>query len=85
MILQEDTHIAQLIVKDSGNGICIETLEKLFVPFFTTKEIGKGTGLGLSISKGIVEEHEGDLDYQKLDGHTAFILTLPKHRKSNAA
>jgi len=54
----------------------------LFTP---QKKSEKGTGLGLSISKGIVEEHEGDLDYQKLDGHTAFILTLPKHRKSNAA
>ncbi len=83
--MQEDSHITQLIVKDSGDGIGFETLEKIFVPFYTTKEVGKGTGLGLSISKGIVEEHYGDLDYQKLDGHTAFILTLPKYRKIDVA
>ncbi|TNF25267.1 MAG: PAS domain S-box protein [Deltaproteobacteria bacterium] len=83
--MQESTHIAQIIVKDSGVGIGFETLEKIFVPFYTTKEIGKGTGLGLSISKGIVQDHNGELDYQKLDGHTAFILTLPKHRRSDVA
>jgi PAS domain S-box-containing protein len=83
--MQEDTHIAQIIVKDSGDGIGFEKLEKIFVPFYTTKEVGKGTGLGLSISKGIVQDHNGDLGYQKLDGHTAFILTLPKHRRSDVA
>lgn len=83
--MQEDTHIAQVIVKDSGDGIGFETLEKIFVPFYTTKEVGKGTGLGLSISKGIVQDHNGELDYQKLDGRTAFILTLPRHRRSDVA
>lgn len=68
----------EVIVKDSGHGISQEIQSKLFDPFFTTKGIGKGTGLGLSISKGIAQEHDGDLYYQLIDGHTAFVISLPK-------
>lgn len=67
----------EIIIQDSGNGIEDEQIEKLFNPFFTTKAVGKGTGLGLSISKGIAKDHDGDLEYRILDGHTAFILSIP--------
>lgn len=76
---KSDNNFEQIIVRDSGKGINEETVKKLFNPFYTTKEIGKGTGLGLSISKGIALEHQGDLEYQLLDGHTAFVLKIPKY------
>ena len=65
-------------VSDTGTGMEKDVLEKIYEPFFSTKEVGKGTGLGLSVSKGIAQEHGGDLEYQLIDGHTAFILKLPK-------
>ncbi|MFZ4403637.1 MAG: sensor histidine kinase [Pseudobdellovibrionaceae bacterium] len=66
-------------VTDSGKGIAPKVAEKMFLPFYSTKEVGKGTGMGLSISKGIVESHKGEFHY-KLDeaGHTQFIAVFPK-------
>lgn len=65
-------------ITDSGKGIDQEIADKMFYPFFTSKEIGKGTGLGLSISKSIMERHGGNI--QLLQGHpnTCFMLSLPK-------
>jgi C4-dicarboxylate-specific signal transduction histidine kinase len=57
-------------------GILKVTADKMFSPFFTTKEVGKGTGLGLSISKGIVERHGGLLYFDKSSNNTRFILEL---------
>lgn len=65
---------------DSGQGISSETRDKIFLPFFTTKEIGKGMGLGLSISKGIVEKHRGTLKLDTTSPQTRFVLRLPKER-----
>lgn len=64
-------------VIDSGQGISEKNLEKIMVPFFTTKEIGKGTGLGLSISKNIIEDHGGKLFYDSSCPNTCFIIDLP--------
>ncbi|HEX2987523.1 MAG TPA: [Fe-Fe] hydrogenase large subunit C-terminal domain-containing protein [Chloroflexota bacterium] len=67
-----------ITVADTGCGIAEENLRKLFVPFFTTKEIGKGTGLGLAIAYGIVKMHRGTLDVQsKLGQGSSFTVTLP--------
>jgi PAS domain S-box-containing protein len=66
----------QISVTDSGPGISEELEEKIFRPFFTTKDVGKGTGLGLSISKGIVERHGGLLYLDRSSPHTRFILEL---------
>jgi histidine kinase len=46
-------------VKDTGTGISKNILDKIYEPFFTTKEVGKGTGMGLSISYGIVQDYGG--------------------------
>ena len=65
-------------IKDSGAGIPQETREKLFQPFFTTKEIGKGTGLGLSISKSLMQGMGGDLVLSPDLTHSCFLLKLIK-------
>ncbi|MEO5668824.1 MAG: DAHL domain-containing protein [Bdellovibrionota bacterium] len=67
-------------VTDSGDGLAEEVREKIFQPFFTTKEIGKGTGLGLSISLGIIKGHQGILSVDEHHAHTRFIVRLPKHQ-----
>jgi signal transduction histidine kinase len=66
-------------VSDTGAGVPKEFENKIFDPFFTTKTFGKGTGLGLSISKGLVEVHEGELLYQRLEGRTNFLVRLPSY------
>ncbi len=64
-------------IKDSGRGIPEHLMQKIMLPFFTTKEIGKGTGLGLSISKGIMESHGGKLELDPSQPNTCFILKFP--------
>jgi len=70
-------NIGKIIVQDSGSGIDSGTLEKIFNPFFTTKDIGVGTGLGLSISKKLAEQNGGDLYYELKDGKTTFVIEVP--------
>jgi two-component system NtrC family sensor kinase len=66
--------------EDTGVGISEERLEKVFDPFFSTKE--KGMGLGLSICHGIIEAHQGSIEAQsKLGKGTTFIIKLPILRK----
>ena len=65
-------------VTDAGCGIPIETRDKIFQPFFTTKEVGQGTGLGLSISASIMREHHGELGVDHSNPHTCFFLRLPR-------
>ena len=66
----------QLTVADTGCGIPLEILPRIFDPFFSTKSAG--TGLGLSISHGIVREHGGTIDVESAPGRgTRFTITLP--------
>ncbi len=68
----------EIEVRDSGHGISIENMEKIFNPFFTTKEIGHGVGLGLAISYGIVKEHNGEITVESEIGKGArFTVSLP--------
>jgi two-component system NtrC family sensor kinase len=68
----------KITVSDTGKGMAPEELEKIFLPFFTTKQAGKGTGLGLAISLNIVESMGGRIDVQSMPGAgTSFIITLP--------
>ena len=57
-------------------------MDKICIPFFSTKPADQGTGLGLSISYGIIEEHHGELDIQSVHGHwTEVIVDLPMWQK----
>jgi len=68
--------LVEIKFKDSGSGIDREHIEKIFYPFFTTKE--KGTGLGLAIAYRIVEEHNGILRVASNSGiGTTFEVILP--------
>ncbi len=74
---QEDGKIV-ISFTDDGPGMAPENIDKIFNPFFTTKEVGKGTGLGLSICYGIVKEHGGRIYAKSQPGHGAtFIIELP--------
>src|SRR5690606_4464342 len=65
-------------IADEGCGIAPEIVDRIFDPFFSTKEIGKGTGLGLAISYGIIKDHGGDIlvRSQPKQG-TTFTILLP--------
>ena len=67
-----------ILVIDSGKGISGEMREKIFTPFFTSKEIGKGTGLGLSISLSIMQKLSGNLELDTAHENTCFKVTIPK-------
>jgi len=68
----------QVSFTDDGAGISPENLDKIFNPFFTTKEVGKGTGLGLSICHGIITQHKGRIYAQSESGKGAtFVIELP--------
>ncbi len=65
-------------ISDTGTGIPLSDLDKIFEPFYTTKNVGKGTGLGLSISYGIIQECNGSIHaVNNDDGGATFILTFP--------
>jgi len=71
-------HNVHLIVEDTGAGMSKEVLEKIFVPFFTTKDVGQGTGLGLPVIHGIVTAHSGSINVKSRPGcGTRFEIRLP--------
>ncbi len=72
----KDESALEFIVKDNGEGIKNNNLDKIFDPFFTTKK--HGTGLGLAITHGIIEQHNGTIHVKsEPDKGTAFHITLP--------
>lgn len=75
--LPDDTYI-RIRVSDSGTGIDNKTMQRIFEPYFTTKETGKGTGLGLALVNSIVQEHKGAITVDSTPGKgTVFSVYLP--------
>ncbi len=76
----------RLDVTDTGHGMDDETLEKIFDPYFTTKEIGEGTGLGLAIVHGIITHHNGYISVSSGAGSgTTFHIYFPTAVKETEA
>ena len=70
-------------LSDTGRGMSQQQLENIFVPFYTTKEVGKGTGLGLSVSYGIIESLGGKIEVESSLGQgSTFTIVLPIHQKA---
>jgi signal transduction histidine kinase len=68
----------EVTVKDNGDGIPQDLLNKIFQPFFTTKAPGQGTGLGLSLSYDIIRAHGGEIKVETKEGEgSEFIIQLP--------
>lgn len=80
--IHSENDLLYLSVTDSGRGIPKEVQDKMFTPFYTTKEVGKGTGLGLSISKGIVDRHRGRIFVDPKSANTRIVveLSLSNHK-----
>ena len=75
--LEESSDNVKVIIEDNGIGMDSDTLNKISDMFFTTKK--RGSGLGVSLSKEIVEQHNGSLVYNSVEGKgTSVIVTLPK-------
>jgi len=69
---------AILYIEDTGHGIPEEKIGKIFMPFYTTKDVGQGTGLGLSVVYGIVKSHKGDIKVSSETGKgTKFEVSFP--------
>jgi two-component system NtrC family sensor kinase len=72
------TPMVEIAIIDSGCGIPEKDLQRIFDPFFTSKEVGKGTGLGLSVSHGIVKAHGGTITVESAVGKgSIFRIYLP--------
>jgi PAS domain S-box-containing protein len=80
--IQYENEITRIVIEDSGSGIPPKNLERIFEPFYTTKEVGSGTGLGLSISKSLVENNNGKLTCESEVGKgTKFIIQLSQTKR----
>lgn len=80
-----DCDVVKATIADTGHGLDSEQLEKIFMPFFTTKDVGKGTGLGLPISLNIVEGMGGRIEVQsEPEKGSAFTVVLPATNNSRS-
>jgi len=73
----KDNHL-YVSIKDNGSGMSKEVQKQIFVPGYTTKNIGVGTGLGLAISEKIVQRHKGTITFATKEGEgTEFLIKIP--------
>ncbi len=76
---------ALFAIQDTGTGMDDNTRDRIFEPFYTTKEVGKGTGLGLSIVYGIIKQHGGYIECVSRPGRgTSFNIYLPLIQKPSS-
>ncbi len=67
----------EIRIKDTGKGMSDEVKQKIYDPFFTTKDVGEGTGLGMAIVFNIIKEHSGKIEVISQEGKgSEFIITL---------
>ncbi|MBF0119637.1 MAG: response regulator [Desulfobacterales bacterium] len=79
----EDQSLIKMTVEDTGKGIDPKVQDKIFNPYFTTKELGEGTGLGLSIVHSIVQNYQGKIFFEsKINKGTIFNIFFPIHTTS---
>jgi CheY-like chemotaxis protein len=70
----------RLTVRDNGSGMEKAILDRIFEPYFTTKDIGEGSGIGLAVVHGIVENHNGSITCDsRVDKGTTFTIMIPAH------
>jgi PAS domain S-box-containing protein len=82
--IQKSGKYVKLEVRDTGHGMNKETLEKIFDPYFTTKQPDKGTGLGLAVVEGVVKKHNGFVKaFSELGHGSKFQVFLPRIEKGN--
>jgi signal transduction histidine kinase len=75
--LSSGDHVS-LIVEDTGVGMNEEVMKRIFIPFFTTKDVDQGTGLGLAVVHGIVTSHGGSIKMEShVDRGTRFEVQIP--------
>jgi signal transduction histidine kinase len=75
--IRDERQFLRCDISDTGTGIPQEQLDSIFQSFFTTKEKGKGTGLGLSIARGIIKNHDGEIEVSSEPGKgTTFSVFL---------
>ncbi len=75
-----------VVIEDTGEGMSQKVMKQIFVPFFTTKEVGHGTGLGLPVVHGIITSHGGSINVESSpDKGSRFEVFLPFSSKNNKA
>ncbi len=75
---QNSSGMIVITVRDNGGGIPVEVIDRIFEPYFTTKDPAKGTGIGLYLSKVIIEDHmHGKLSVRHVEDGASFVIVVP--------